>query len=201
MFHLSLFVFYAATALLAYILTTSIYNVFFHPLRDIPGPLIRKISILPKALCFITGDDVAIATKLHQRYGPIVRLGPDDVSFISAQAQKDIYLRPGQKQIPKSLHDYMPDPIDRARGSLEILSSNGATHARMRKLLAVCFSNSALKEQEPLIMSHIDLLISKLRENSKQEPCDLAKMYNCAVRDYTLCMPDVLTCQDVRHHG
>ena len=50
---------------------------------------------------------------------------------------------------------------------LDLKSASDAdtnTHNRMRKLLSHAFSDSALREQEPLIHSYCDLLITKLHE-------------------------------------
>jgi cytochrome P450 len=52
-----------------------------------------------------------------------------------------------------------------------------ADHSRYRRLLAHAFSEKALREQEPLIKSYIDLLISKLHENAAK-PQDMVAWYN-----------------------
>lgn len=45
-----------------------------------------------------------------------------------------------------------------------LAAANDADHTRMRRLLNHAFSDAALRDQEPLLNSHFDLLIQKLYE-------------------------------------
>lgn len=68
-----------------------IHNVFFHPLRHVPGPKLAKISQAWRNYRYVRGtwhDDVL---ELHQRYGNIVRIAPKEVSFVDAGALKNLY--------------------------------------------------------------------------------------------------------------
>jgi hypothetical protein len=71
--------------------TTIIYNLFFHPLRKFPGPLLERASGIPWALRQIAGVQARHTQKLHERYGPVVRIGPKHLSFTDPKAWKDIY--------------------------------------------------------------------------------------------------------------
>ena len=51
-------------------------------------------------------------------------------------------------------------------GVHSILSANDADHARYRRLLSHAFSDRALRQQEHLILSYIELLINRLRQCS-----------------------------------
>ena len=66
-----------------------------------------------------------------------------------------------------------------------LLSADDATHSRQRKLLAHAFSDKALREQEQLLQSYINLLISKLREESDagNDIVDVVKWYNYTTFD------------------
>lgn len=47
--------------------------------------------------------------EIHDKYGPIVRLAPDEISFITASAWGDIYMKhPGKPQLGKSPFDFLP---------------------------------------------------------------------------------------------
>lgn len=82
----------AAAALLLFITATLlIYNLYFHPLSQFPGPLLARSS----RAFFIRSTwrgtlhfDVKV---LHDRYGSIVRIAPDELAFIDPSAWKDIY--------------------------------------------------------------------------------------------------------------
>ena len=79
---------------------TDIYNVFFHPLAGkVPGPKLWAASRLPFVYCLLTGKLIHRQRELHEKYGEIVRIAPDEVSFANEQAWDDIYsFRRGHKR-------------------------------------------------------------------------------------------------------
>lgn len=58
-----------------------IYGAFFGPLSKLPGPKIWAISRLPRMYMEWQGEEAAGVDALHKKYGPIVRLAPNEVSF------------------------------------------------------------------------------------------------------------------------
>ncbi|KAL8826573.1 MAG: hypothetical protein Q9170_007347 [Blastenia crenularia] len=72
----------------------------------------------------------------------------------------DIYgTRLGKGQLAK-------DPIVfQQEGPANITVANHRDHARIRKLLSHAFSETALREQEPILTQYFDLLLSRLKEH------------------------------------
>ncbi|OCL06611.1 cytochrome P450 [Glonium stellatum] len=133
------------------------YNIFFHPLAKFPGPTVRAAFSFPGIYRWWKGNSHRKVQELHEKYGNVVRIAPDTLSFIGVQAWKDIYgFRPGKSQIPK---DYKRFPDEKL---LRYTASNDVDHGRMRKLMAHAFSNTALREQHPLVANHINSLINEL---------------------------------------
>ena len=98
--------------------------------------------------------------RLHETYGPIVRLGPSEVSFIDAAAWKDIYSLKRCRQIercPKSFPALTPHGAQ-----FDLLTYSPSDHAKYRKILNPSFSEKATKEYEPTIHQNMDNMISKL---------------------------------------
>jgi len=58
-----------------------IYGAFFGPLSKLPGPKLWAISRLPRMYMEWQGEEAAGVDALHKKYGPIVRLAPNEVSF------------------------------------------------------------------------------------------------------------------------
>lgn len=80
-----------------------IYNLYFHPLARFPGPKHWAVSRLPFIYCLLTGKLVRREREFHEKYGEIIRLAPDEVSFASEEAWNDIYAyRPGHKRALKN---------------------------------------------------------------------------------------------------
>lgn len=61
------------------------------PLRRIPGPRLARFTSAVLRWNEFQGRRTLYVHELHKRYGPVVRLAPNEVSFASAAAVKDIY--------------------------------------------------------------------------------------------------------------
>jgi hypothetical protein len=74
-----------AAELFAYITTLTasilVYRVCLHPLRRVPGPWWAKTSMWAWVPIERRGLRVKVVQELHQRYGPVVRIGPRWVSI------------------------------------------------------------------------------------------------------------------------
>lgn len=118
---------------------------------------------------------------LHQRYGDVVRIAPNELSYTNANAWKDIYAhRQGKPEMMKNRKIYSTHP-----GGEHIIIANREDHSRFRKGLSHGFSDSSMRQQEPLIQRYVDLLIRRLEENSKdgQIPQNMCSWYNWTTFD------------------
>ncbi|KAL1969170.1 hypothetical protein VTN77DRAFT_424 [Rasamsonia byssochlamydoides] len=146
---------------LLYIVSNAAYNLFFSPLSRFPGPKLWAISRIPFQVSVLRGHPHFDVTALHERYGPVVRLGPNELAFNTPQAFRDIY---GSRAFAKDRSHYSRPP----NGVDHIVSAvDDGIHARQRRLLSHAFSDRALRDQEPLITGFVDTLIRKLREKSR----------------------------------
>ena len=57
-----------------------IYTLTFHPLRQIPGPFLATISRLWYMRKIWTEDVEKDERALHAKYGPLIRIAPNEVS-------------------------------------------------------------------------------------------------------------------------
>ncbi|KAI0411894.1 cytochrome P450 [Xylaria grammica] len=155
-----------------------IYSLYLHPLRTYPGPKLSAITRMPYWIACLKGDQVRWLAKLHSQYGPVVRFGPDDLSYTDAQAWRDICLVPkGKKENLKEVGFHAPS----ANGVPNIVCQNDlAHHARLRRALLPAFSERALKAQEPLLQKYADLAIAKARQATQ---LDISKLMNFATFD------------------
>ena len=81
--------------------------------------------------------------KLHDEYGDVVRLAPDEVSLAKEEAWHDIYEpHHGHKAFPKSPILFAPSP-GQVHSMLTI--SDPVDHTRMRRLMNLAFTKRALK--------------------------------------------------------
>ncbi|KAJ5588206.1 benzoate 4-monooxygenase cytochrome P450 [Penicillium hordei] len=143
----------------------AVYNASFDGLRHIPGPWINSISMIPYARHMLAGTTVENSVKLHEKYGDVVRISPNEVSFISGEtAFPDIYgFRTGKL---KGHPNMEKDPVwyvKPSNGSPSLLQANDEDHARGRRVLSHAFSERAVAAQEPLVQTYVDQLINGLK--------------------------------------
>ncbi|KAF2092730.1 cytochrome P450 [Rhizodiscina lignyota] len=72
-------------------LINAIYNLYLHPLANVPGPFFARISRLWLIHKYHRGNFQHAALDLHKRYGPVVRISPNEVSVWSASSLKTVY--------------------------------------------------------------------------------------------------------------
>jgi cytochrome P450 len=118
---------------------------------------------------------------MHDTYSPIVRVAPDELSFIEASAWNDIYGI-------KSGKSFIRDPkwyANLTEGQDDIIVANEAGHARFRKIFSPFFSDKSLRQNETVITKNIDLLIEKLHAQIKDTDgaADMIKWYNWTTFD------------------
>ncbi|KAF1964543.1 cytochrome P450 [Bimuria novae-zelandiae CBS 107.79] len=170
---LSLFV-----AGLLYYVFSAIYYVTLHPLASLPGPRLCAISRIPYWYVSVQGVDVPWMKRLHDQYGPVVRFGPTDLSYASAQGWQEIH---GAKVQEKAV-EFAPQPVN---GVAPMLTTKHENHVRMRRLFSPAFSARSLKAQEPLFKKYADLLMYTISEVGADgaQPIDLGRLLNFTTFD------------------
>ncbi|KAM7188689.1 Cytochrome P450 [Rhypophila sp. PSN 637] len=120
---------------------------------------------------------------LHEKYGPIVRIAPNEVSFSSSQSWSDIYgFRPGHKTFIKS--DFYEGGSFSARGVHSMgVERNVEAHAQMRRHLSHAFSSASLAEQEVLVVESIDKFIRVIGERGSETDFNLTKGFGMLAFD------------------
>ncbi|KAH6719576.1 cytochrome P450 [Leptodontidium sp. MPI-SDFR-AT-0119] len=151
-------------AAIFYLLVEGVYNVYFHPLSKFPGLKLHAASRIDYARDLISRKYAYKIIEYHDKYRDVVRVAPNELSYIDSAAWKDIYAtRAGQPQMQKD-----PNFFQTLDKTPNIFLSNDADHSRIRRLLAHAFSDKALLEEESIIYEYVDLMVSKLKEVSAQ---------------------------------
>ncbi|RGP78900.1 cytochrome p450 [Fusarium longipes] len=162
-----------------YLLCNYVYNLFFHPLREFPGPKLWAISNIPYSRMFLSGKCHFKIRQLHQKYGPIVRIGPNDLSVNHPDAMKDLR---GHRKTGRE------NPKDRVVTDFNndnIIGAGRQGHQRYRRAVAHGFSNQSMIEQEPIIAGYVDQFIQALHEicENGTKPVDMAAWFNFTTFD------------------
>jgi hypothetical protein len=121
--------------------------VLFNPLSRIPGPKSFALTKWRLALEDWRGTRTRKILALHEEYGPVVRIGPNEVSFNSLSALRTIY-GPGS-QYGRTTFYRMFDVY----GEQNLFTLHSAkSHGDRKKLLSHAYSKSAIYQERATTM-------------------------------------------------
>jgi len=182
------FVFFVVLSIISpllYGIGLCVYNLYLHPLRLYSGPFAARASRLYFIYWDLRGESHLKIKELHDRYGEVVRIAPNELSYNSSQAWQDIC---GHRQATKH-GSFEKDVTFFSRpfnGAQSIQTANDVDHRRMRRLQAHAFSEKALSCQEPIVKHYVDLLTSQLHKQAEGPNggvVDMARWYNFTTFD------------------
>ncbi|KAJ9606301.1 hypothetical protein H2200_009262 [Cladophialophora chaetospira] len=141
-----------------------LYKNFKDPLRSIPGPLLGRLTGLWITLIEFSGNRSTTVHELHKKYGPVVRLAPNQLSFATTQALKDIY---------GANSNYTKAPIYETLGFKSTFTTRDRDEYRgMKKRIIPSFSPASIREMEPLVHRQLANLI-KCFDKRVDAPLDI----------------------------
>ncbi|KAI0199510.1 cytochrome p450 monooxygenase [Astrocystis sublimbata] len=166
---------FGAAAILVFLLIAwrLTYNLFFHPLRHYPGPFLYRASRLPYIITQLQGKLPFKVLEWSDKYGPVIRLAPDELAYTHPDAWQHIYGHHtgakvgGHEEFPKSPHTYRTKGIQ-----VSIAGDTKDRHRKLRRQLAPIFSERAIRDQEVIIDKYVTLLIKRLHEHCQTKGSD-----------------------------
>jgi hypothetical protein len=152
----------------------AIYKHLVHPLRQVPGPTLYSLSKWRLA----TDDFHACRTRsihaLHTEYGPVVRIGPTEVSFASLSFLRQIY--GAGSGFERTDFYRMFDAY--GRQNLFTFAST-QDHSRRKKMLHHAYSKSAvLNSASSAIRTRVEQFLQLVSEEMETEVYSLMLFYS-----------------------
>ncbi|KAK1221384.1 hypothetical protein PQX77_015791 [Marasmius sp. AFHP31] len=135
----------------------------FHPLANVPGPMIFKITKFWRMYICWTGKQHIVLKELHNRYGPIVRSGPNDVSVIDHDSIKEVL---GSEGLPKGPAYLSDTPVG---VSPPLFGTNGQEHTDRRRVWGRGFSSESIKEYQQIVIAKANKLSEALSARAGKE--------------------------------
>ncbi|KAF9254840.1 cytochrome P450 [Marasmius fiardii PR-910] len=135
----------------------------FHPLAKVPGPTLAKMSKLWGLWACWTGRQHLINKELHDKYGPVVRVGPNEISTIDLSAVNAVL---GASGLPKGQWYSVRQDL---RAPKSLLSVSGEEHASRRKLWNRGLSWEALREHEADLCKRVGELSEAIRNEVQKQ--------------------------------
>lgn len=116
------------------------------PLAQLPGPWHTKFTSLVLKWHELHANRTNYIHNLHLLYGPVVRLGPNEASFTSAAAVKEIYCSGGSGYDKTEFYNLFT--VYGRRTMFSTLDKEA--HARRKRMLADRYANSNVMKTESL---------------------------------------------------
>jgi hypothetical protein len=156
------------------------YRVYLHPLAHIPGPLAAKCSWLWLHYHAYAGDECTTIRQLHEKYGPVVRVAPNEVDIADGDAIAPIYS--AKTDLVKPPH-YSKFAVDTHATVFSTLATKDRS-ARLRTVMPL-FSASGVRESKAVIEDCVAEFVARLRAEAKSrrvvDVLNLAEAFACDV--------------------
>ncbi|KAH7028652.1 cytochrome P450 monooxygenase [Macrophomina phaseolina] len=165
-----------------------VYNLYFHPLASFPGPWLARSSLLWRVWHTTSGRIHLAVDEQHKRYGDVVRVAPNELSFCSVESWKGIYGHASAQRTKPMVKSEFYDMYGSGYRSLCIGSERDpARHRRMKQTLTAAFSTKALLEQESIVRGCVDQFVTAVGRASDASPAgngvDVTKWYEMLAFD------------------
>ncbi|EFY93357.1 cytochrome P450, putative [Metarhizium acridum CQMa 102] len=142
------------------LVVTFIYSGLSNPLSKLPGPWYSKWTDLAAKYHYYKGNKVFYVHNLHKKFGPYVRIGPNEVSVADLDATKIIY---STKETFRKTIFYRHLT---AQSIANIFTTADVDyHRKLRRLMSAQLSESSLKSLLPAITSRVELAIQRMKED------------------------------------
>ncbi|KAH9891884.1 cytochrome P450 [Cubamyces lactineus] len=162
------------------LLTVLLYRLLFAPLARLPGPKLCAVTRLPLMYREVTGGRRMWIHQLHMRYGPVVRVAPDEVSFATREAAKEIYTSGGSGYDKSSFYSLFGN-FD-TPNMFSTLERN--KHADKKKRFAERYNKVQVMRPEAssVVQEHAEAFLSKCAE-SVGRGVDVYALLHCYALD------------------
>ncbi|KAH3902150.1 uncharacterized protein SCDLUD_001963 [Saccharomycodes ludwigii] len=168
-----------------------IYPLFLNPLTalHLPGPFHYKLSKLFILNKFRKEQGNLAIDDLHKKYGPIVQIAPNHVSFNNIEILKKIYLHGNYpKEYSNSSSSFSPDKTGFYSnfgnfGERNLFSTgNSKKHITLKKKLSKLYSKTFVISKQQDIQEKINNVVEVILEN-RGEPINVYSLFSSMAMD------------------
>ncbi|OJZ88942.1 hypothetical protein ASPFODRAFT_42057 [Aspergillus luchuensis CBS 106.47] len=150
----------ALTLLLAYLIGCAVYRLYLSPIASFPGPPLAAVTWFYEfyydAIC--GGRYIFKVKDMHKRYGPIVRINPEELHIETSAFYDELYAPGGKKKRnlnPQFKHQFgAPDSA--------LSTTEHDLHRMRRSALSPFFSKASVRRLQPVIWEKVDKLLKRL---------------------------------------
>ncbi|KAF2681823.1 cytochrome P450 [Lentithecium fluviatile CBS 122367] len=158
-----------------------IYVALTCPTRHIPGPWYTRFTHLRLKRAVVTGQRIFYIDSLHKKYGPIVRLSPNEVGVSDLSAFREIH-KIGTKYLKSDWYGRLANFPK--HGIFTMIDPK--EHGMRRKLLSRSFSKSYLVDNwEYVVRDKAQLCVEKIKGDAMRSSADVYNWWMLLASDVT----------------
>lgn len=143
---------------------TVVYPLFISPLRNFPGPKLAAITSLHLNSYYYADTGVPWIKSLHEKYGPIVRVGPNEVVIDDPEQLSAIY--GVRSTLPKPPYAALLENYGFPNAFSSITRED---HRNRRKLVSKVYTMSSNLNNAPLmswVQNRLDTVVGKIQSRA-----------------------------------
>ncbi|KAK0701924.1 cytochrome P450 [Lasiosphaeria miniovina] len=155
-------------AYLVYTTGLAVYNLFLSPLAKFPGSKLAAATSWYEFYYdyWLDGQYIFEIERMHKKYGPIIRVNPDELSIHDPAFYNEIYVTESKRRT--NAYDVFCKGID-FDGS-HLLTADHDLHRRRRKPLEPFFSRMGIARLQPMLAEvalHLETRLRDLKGSGK----------------------------------
>ncbi|KAJ0418717.1 cytochrome P450, partial [Aspergillus carlsbadensis] len=170
----------ALSAYAVYSLGLALYRLFFHPLAQFPGPKYAVVSRWHERYydVYLGGKFIFWIEEQHKKYGPVVRIAPDELHLLDADLWETVFTKAGR--VDK--YDWMSNRF--GNDTSVLTTAADSVHRIRRGALNPLFSRQRVLGLQDVIRKKLGIFINRL-ENAKtvQAPVQIDRGYGAFSED------------------
>lgn len=167
---------YGPLAALGYLTILAVYRIFFSRISHIPGPRLAALTYYYQSWYDVypyQGRFLWKCKELHERYGPVVRVGPDEVHVHRPDAYVEMYGSQKNRRNKSRLWFWVVGTGEFGDPSTFATLPHDL-HRMRRSALAPYFSKQVVQRLEPRVREKVQLLKERaLQHQQTGEPLEL----------------------------
>lgn len=169
---------------IGYRIAVALYNISpLHPLSKFPGPKIAAVSYLYEAYYdwWLLGRYGKVMARMHEQYGPIVRINPDELHCSDPAFTDEIYAGPGRSRDKwqHQLNTGGAGPVSVTGFS----TVNHDLHRARRAPLNKFFSRQQMLKLEGEVHDFASMVANKMLKSAGKGAFDVKEAFNCYTAD------------------
>lgn len=168
-------------AVLLALISTALYAIYLHTLAHIPGPLVGRLTSIWLYSLSYRGIEASTIDNLHKKFGPVVRIAPNEVDIADGAALHLVYVKDGGFLKNSCYKNFDIDGIP------TIFSALDPTHRATRaKAVVGMFSQTAIREGKNVLCGCVNNMVARLKRektDAQGKPLNILNIFRSLALD------------------